>query len=548
MLFSGARLEVEGATPEGAVPPSSLVADESVSSLVATGSEALPSRPVAAVTTDQDLVINESPHDAMVRQVLVRAPRASQVEIYVQPRGHRTTYYLGSAWPVAPSEYVYSLALNLLPVGEYVLFARYQTNDGTRESSRVAFMVAREISPPVSRDTPTTAVLNPESVETATTVPNLAPALENAPARRTYAQAYFTRAWSSTALATATLPTAVVSGEVNTLLRARVITELADDVVTLNALYLRYASVYQTSNPTLRAAWEALRARYQAQVVSALITDSDLPVTVSDVTLEVEAELKLLTAFVESQELAFGEAAREASRRDADGDGLPDRDETRYYSTDPTIYDTDQDGVPDGIAVLAEIAVFDGSDGTDFPRADQVTVMTATVDGTLAIDRVDPLRETDPTRAGQGTALAIQGRAHPYSFIRIGVFSDPTLGLVQARADGTFSLDLVAPLTDGTHQVMAFSVDREGVPVSRSEPVRIVLEAGEISLPPDDQALPETTPGHSLITSPTELYKVILALTVAALGFLLLFVSSTLQRRRSPVAGNQGGEPGPAGA
>ncbi len=60
-------------------------------------------------------------------------------------------------------------------------------------------------------------------------------------------------------------------------------------------------------------------------------------------------------------------AARAAQRADTDGDGLFDDDETNLYGTDPTVFDTDCDGVGDGEEDFLGTDPLDGDCGAAAP-------------------------------------------------------------------------------------------------------------------------------------------------------------------------------------
>lgn len=228
---------------------------------------------------------------------------------------------------------------------------------------------------------------------------------------------------------------------------------------------------------------------------------------------------------------------------DSDMDGVNDYDEVNIYRTDPGVADSDKDGVPDGVELLArtnpiakEMALPVGAAATSavpvtvpatttVPLAvasyEDVVVSKELTSDLLAVQEVVVSKVAVSTE-GKPVAkeLTLKGKALPNSFVTLYIFSEPIVVTVRTDASGEWSYTLDKELPDGDHHVVSAITDGGGRILAKSEPLPFVKVAQAVTVGNVELALPSVNQEPGFFSG-TSLYAFIMVIALAlGLGFL----------------------------
>jgi hypothetical protein len=160
---------------------------------------------------------------------------------------------------------------------------------------------------------------------------------------------------------------------------------------------------------------------------------------------------------------------------DLDDDGISDFDEINLYGTDPSQYDSDGDGAPDGAELLARTnPVGDLLSEGDVSIGEQIILEDPKEYGVLAPDilTISTIRvvatTTTPDGKPKAEKIAFSGYGLPNSFVTIFIFSDPIVVTVKTDDTGAWVYTLDRELPDGAHEVLTTIVDAGGKIVAKS--------------------------------------------------------------------------------
>lgn len=192
---------------------------------------------------------------------------------------------------------------------------------------------------------------------------------------------------------------------------------------------------------------------------------------------------------------------------DSDGDKLSDYDEVNIYHTEPTVSDTDRDGIPDG----AEIEDHTNPHGNN---GNTERSSTSTLNDQEGVSFEDPLltgvekkelltvtniqvAEVGSGEGGTSTAkkLFLAGRALPNSYVTLYIFSTPIIVTIKADARGAWTYTLDKELPDGSHQAVSAITDEGGHILAKSEPLPFVKVAAAVSVGSNALLPSNETPG-----------------------------------------------------
>ena len=181
---------------------------------------------------------------------------------------------------------------------------------------------------------------------------------------------------------------------------------------------------------------------------------------------------------------------------DSDSDGISDFDEVNIYHTNPSDFDTDYDGVPDGIELMehtnphgnkkevtsssTSVATFAVGEGVDF----EDPLITGSINKEmLHVDAVQ-VAEVGEGVSGSTTAtkLVLSGKALPNSFVTLFIFSEPIVVTVKADNTGAWTYTLNKELADGSHKVVSAITDEGGHILAKSETLPFVKVAAAVSV------------------------------------------------------------------
>lgn len=211
-----------------------------------------------------------------------------------------------------------------------------------------------------------------------------------------------------------------------------------------------------------------------------------------------------------------------AFAKDSDKDGLPDREEIRL-GTDPLNPDSDQDGFLDGSEVKLGFDPLKPSpaDKIKYQEPEKTKVK---ISENLKIERVDLVVTKEKERA-----LKIQGKALPYTFVTLYIYSLPIVVVAKADSQGNWEYILDKPLAEGQHKVYATVTNNRGEIEESSEPF-VFAKSGE-------NIVRIFGPSEASVASPAEVLQKSFAVLIVGLIFLALgiafIIMSLLLRKKS---------------
>lgn len=212
-------------------------------------------------------------------------------------------------------------------------------------------------------------------------------------------------------------------------------------------------------------------------------------------------------------------------RFDSDNDGISDYDEVVLYKTNPFNDSTSDSERSDAEKILAGInpvtddpIIFEDPRDSFEPEVEEYSVESVRVLET----------EVDET-TGEETAkkLAFSGRALPDSFVTLYIFSTPVVVTVKTDGNGRWEYELDRELEDGNHEIYVATVDNSGKIVAKSEGVPFVKVANAAEL-----GTTLATPQESGSFLRSNLFLIILGVSILAVVIMIIIVGSDLRRTR----------------
>jgi hypothetical protein len=242
--------------------------------------------------------------------------------------------------------------------------------------------------------------------------------------------------------------------------------------------------------------------------------------------LDVEKKIQETNRLIE-------ERTQTKASEDSDDDGVSNYDEVALFKTDPFVSDTDADGFTDGSEILS------GYDPIDPRQEVLITYESPKESGIIRDDilAVTGIATADVPAGEQSAekeqpAAIISGKALPYGFVTLYIFSTPVVVTVKTDADGTWNYRFDKELEDGTHEIYVGVTDNAGKIIAKSKPFTFVKEAEAFTSSNTTPApLPVETPiPQSSFLSEYMVYLV-LSISVVAIGLVLILLGLHLDAR-----------------
>lgn len=227
--------------------------------------------------------------------------------------------------------------------------------------------------------------------------------------------------------------------------------------------------------------------------------------------------------------------------QDTDSDGVSDYDEVTIFATDPTVADTDADGVIDGLEIEGgydpldsaprRALVYESPKESGVERSDILAIHSFTSVKQDEIESADTANEKDEDRL----IAHVEGKALPNSFVTLYIYSTPIVVTVKTDQDGNWEYTFDKELEDGEHTVYVGITDNSGQIVAKSAPYRFIKEAQAVT--PIAQAAVD----ENLLTSEQTSFAsqssmlLIAAVSVVALGLVLILLGIFLESRQPRV-------------
>jgi hypothetical protein len=239
---------------------------------------------------------------------------------------------------------------------------------------------------------------------------------------------------------------------------------------------------------------------------------------------------------------------------DADGDSVPDYDEINLYRTSPVDTDTDRDGFPDGVELLARTNPRGGmpsiqwsgsSSGTPVFSQDESMMredprVAGIIDTTIL--SVDDVRTATVVHNGidkeNNSRIIFSGKAPPNAFVTLYIFSDPIVVAVKADHDGSWSYALDKDLSDGTHEIFSAITDSTGRIMVRSSGFSFVNDAGAVTLAVQPADVAGIEVGLFSGNGTVAILAVLLGLLGIALSIIGIIAARITRKEDHPPANN----------
>ncbi len=446
--------------------------------------------------------------------IFVQAANLTFVEIYVIPKNSITQKYIGLASKMSGTQtWRYAWDTKNTPNGEYEVFARAKHAYGTSESKRYFVMVHNDTEPTYKEEESNRIeelkTINGELITT--------PIIES----------------SESVFASDTPNTIVVQHPISILDDIDLeegekfaIKQLLESFRPKLEVELRQLSVaFRLNNDVEIRKIEKRIEDIRADIVRSLpLSDSrnDVVKLIDEHLRNIAAQLQDITI---RNERIIKERTGNTVMKDTDRDGVTDYDEVNLYSTDPFNSDTDRDGFTDGTEIGS------GFNPTDSSAESLLTyespIETGVVrDDILSVDSIIGMSDEDAetaTDVPQSKGALLMGRALPYSYVTLYVFSTPIVITVRADETGSWSYVFDKELEDGEHEVYAGMTDNAGRIVAKSNPFTFVKTA-EAFTPVDAK---EALGGTTIDVTPT-LFDMRLLLALASVGVVSIGLSLIL--------------------
>lgn len=313
-----------------------------------------------------------------------------------------------------------------------------------------------------------------------------------------------------------------------TSIKTRITQKLVANAQDLDAVFQAYASAKQTGDEILVSEAQQALDTFRTKLVTESLTSNTDAGQAREFDAELRKEFTSIQQRVDTFETVRRERTEADSAVDSDGDGISDIDETVLYKTNPRSADSDNDGFADGVEII------NGFDPTDAKV--EAAIVYKSPKETVGVIRSEKLKVTSvvpeivvPSDVQEKQLrTVVTGTGLPNSFVTLYIFSTPTVVTVRTEADGSFAYTFSKELEDGEHQVFVALTDNTGDIVAQSEPFTFIKEA-EAFTAVDAATTVAGTAAED--TAPTP-YRVVLSMSVFALGILLIMLGLGLRTNR----------------
>ncbi len=489
-----------------------------------------------AISYNVDFQVEKFNPNKKIFKVLAKTKNTfERVELYLRNSSSVQRTFLGMSTKV-PEGYVYWFDTSSIPTGTYhiILQGRVASKIVHIETSDKLEIVAPALSVPVitKEIEQITTELKESTTETskidylslrseATTIPKI---IAPAPVRRALPPPPISASIPQPT-STTTISQTIEDEDPAEIARVRELMLIRTD--TLNNLLQKRASAEQTDDETVtRLADEELEAEVKALSRDAGGDEEDRAQIERLVTVEIDR----IKQKIETTENIIKARTNNKSARDSDLDGISDYDEVTIYQTNPKEVDSDTDGVIDGIEIMRGFdptnavaeAVIDYSSPKEFGYVN---------DDVLKIEYVAPIVDHGEEGSQAIVKSEIRGYGLPNSFVTLYIFSSPTVVTVKTNTDGSFAYIFEKELDDGAHEVYVALTDNTGDIVVKSNAFSFVKTAQAFTYE-DSQQSNNAAPAPLLPTDVSKTFIISVAMSVVALGFVLVLLGHMLRTRR----------------
>lgn len=428
-------------------------------------------------------------------------PETTFLEVYARPVSSINTRFLGLAEKRIDAWYYFFNSVNV-PNGDYEIHTRSRISNVFIDSNSIKVHVANfsSAAPPADqvKQAPQTVAVEPVN------------------------EAQQTRDFSKDSFEKGAASSSPAYSSVNDIFKTY--------RGQLDDLLKRYAVAHQTGNMMLLKTVEREIKRLKEEILTSVLDDPSKNALAHGIEEEFDLRIESLKSRIGTFEDLRRTSERDDIKKDTDGDGISDFDESSLYHTDPHLPDTDNDGFTDGIEIMRGFnplsAVGEATVTYELPQ-DTVGLEQSEA---LKIDTVLP-----SIKQLNGTASIVQseihGKALPNSYVTLYIFSTPTIVTVRTDTDGSFVYTFEKELDDGEHQVYAAVTDNTGTIVAHSSPFTFIKQAQAYTPTNETGALganSQTLNDYKKFN----LYNTVIGVGILGLGIILLMLGFGLGKKK----------------
>lgn len=158
----------------------------------------------------------------------------------------------------------------------------------------------------------------------------------------------------------------------------------------------------------------------------------------------------------------------------------------------------------------------------------------------IVVSAVEQTTVATSTSAGAVAQVTVRGKAKPFQFVTLYLFSAPTVVIVQADENGNWQYTFSKDLPDGEHKVYAAVVDNKGAIAAKSQSIGFEKQGAAVTIS-SGAFLPDLTPASpSILNGP---YMMSLAILIGLLlAYALVFFGQKYWRPTEVMARSDGGD------
>ncbi len=445
-------------------------------------------------------------------EVVFEVPEAQAVEFYLRVPSSLTPTYLGQGI-LKDGAWQYPWDTTLTPNGYYFIMAKVTSELGDYWGEKILVRVENRIAP------------DPQALEQIKK--EVEQKTENIKKQEQELQATEHKAKEIVAQTAQELKEKIpLPPEIGPEVKEKIQTK-TQEFTQESQKIIEEAALPQTPDKQKQEAKERLRSKIEAlnQDLSELVPEKTKPELESKIEKARQQVLEAITLAenIAQQKKKLEEEQEKELSKDTDDDGIPDHEEIRL-GVNPLLADSDGDGFWDGDEIKlgfdpknpspAAKIQFQDPQKIDLPPSPE-----------LAIEKIEAVSIPEKKTVG----LKISGKAPPYSFVTIYIFSLPTIVMAKADGLGRFEYILDKSLADGQHTVFATVTNNLGQIEKKSQPADFLKRGEEVVRLFGTQ---EQTPASLVDNLQRSFLMLVVSLIVFGIGVAFIVIGLTLASKK----------------
>jgi hypothetical protein len=316
--------------------------------------------------------------------------------------------------------------------------------------------------------------------------------------------------------------------------QTQMITILADYQTELDSLLRAYAVSYQSGNTILNRETELNFNKFTEVVLKNLARDDEFLLILDNLEALLTSNLETLKTRTRTFEDLRNESSRGKAAVDTDLDGLSDFDEAHFYGTDHELFDTDGDGISDGLEIISGFNPLNDSSESLITLVSPQGEPGLVVDGDVVINSIKAVAPASTYPSESSVKAELKGRSFPNSFVTIFIVSEPVIFSVKTDDEGEFTYLLEKELRDGQHEAFATIVNNDGSIAAQSQPFVFTKKAKTFNR--IDERIKTVPLAAAVVEADNSNFDIVVGVSVIAFGLILLMLGVSLRGKRDAMA------------